>query len=372
MKNSLLVLLLMVFFVGIIQQRTIAQVTFGTGTINVRVDDYGAIRIFTTEGVDTLQHINRISLIVAGNQGQVLEYWNDLGWVTETALNPNPTLSDFEVTGVYDNSFSGAPPDFLIEQSVYGWNNESYCLVKCILTNRETTAMPMQAGLDVVQYVDFTWEEDKIFYDLTNNILTQFENHYIGIKFLSEQTTSGQVFEWFDGYELLDTLYYNMMNAGTFSTDTLTTDADGGVGILGGEHSNIQPAATKTVYFAVAVGGNHNDMLANMQLALQKYNQLTSVESDLNNVPGDFVLEQNYPNPFNPSTQITFGLPERSDVVLKVFNALGEQVAELVNETLEAGTHHYNFDAANLSSGVYIYSMQTDGKMITKKMTVIK
>ncbi len=372
MKNSLLVLLLTVIIWGVNFQSTNAQVTFGTGTINVRVDDYGAIRIFTTEGVDTLQHINRISLIVAGNEGQVLEYWNDLGIVTETALNPNPTVSDYEVNGVYDNSFSAAPPDFLIDQSVYGWNNESYCLVKCVLTNRETSAMPMQAGLDVVQYVDFTWEDDKIFYDLTNNILTQFENHHIGIKFLSEQTTSGQVFEWFDGYELLDTLYYSLMNAGTFTTDTLTTDADGGVGVLGGEHSNIQPSATKTVYFAVAVGGNQTELLANMQLAQQKYNQLTSVESDLNNVPGEFVLEQNYPNPFNPSTEISFGLPERSNVVLKVFNTLGEQVAELVNESLEAGTHKYNFNASNLSSGVYVYSLQTDSKVMTKKMTLIK
>jgi hypothetical protein len=372
MKNSLLVLFISLIFIGVSIQSVNAQVTFGTGTINVRVDDYGALRIFTTEGVDTLQHINRISLIAAGNPFQVIEYWNDLGVVTETALNPNPTVSDYEVTGVYDNSFSVAPPDFLIEQSVYGWNSTSYCLVKCVLTNRETSAMPIQAGLDVVQYVDFTWEDDKIFYDVTNDILTQFENHYIGIKFLSEQTTSGQVFRWFDGYEVLDTNYYNLMNEDTFDTDTLITDADGGVGVVGGEHSNLQPSESKTVYFAVSVGANQAEMLANMQLAQEKYDQLTSVKSDLNNIPNDYVLDQNYPNPFNPSTQISFGLPQRSNVVLKVFNTLGEQVAELVNESLEAGTHTYDFNASNLSSGIYIYSLQTDSKIISKKMTLIK
>ena len=86
-----------------------------------------------------------------------------------------------------------------------------------------------------------------------------------------------------------------------------------------------------------------------MQLAQQKYNQIVSVESDVNNIPNDFILEQNYPNPFNPSTKISFGLPQRSSVVLKVFNALGQEVAELVNESLEAGTHSYNFDASKLN-----------------------
>ena len=88
--------------------------------------------------------------------------------------------------------------------------------------------------------------------------------------------------------------------------------------------------------------------------------------------PEDFVLEQNYPNPFNPSTKISFGLPQKSNVVLKVFNTLGQEVAELVNGSLEAGTHSYNFDASKLTSGIYIYSLQTDAGVISKKMTLLK
>jgi hypothetical protein len=88
--------------------------------------------------------------------------------------------------------------------------------------------------------------------------------------------------------------------------------------------------------------------------------------------PEDFVLEQNYPNPFNPSTKISFGLPQKSNVVLKVFNTLGQEVAELANGSLEAGTHSYNFDASKLTSGIYVYSLQTDAGVISKKMTLIK
>lgn len=367
-------LLLFVFFfvLFIIGEFTNAQVTFSNGPLYIRVDAYGAIRIFTLAGTDTVQHINRISLIAAGNEGQVMEYWNDLDTEMETELVTSPTLSDYEIIGAYNNAYSSAPPNFLFEQNVYGWNNQNYIIVKDVITNRESADQPTRAGLDVVQYVDYTWEDDKIFYDVANNVLTQFDIHHVGIKILSEQTTSGQVFEWFDGYEILDTLYYSMMNAGTYTTDTLVTDADGGVGILGGELSTLAPNATKTVYFAVAVGSTGTEMLANMQLAQQKYNQITSVESDLNNIPSDYVLNQNYPNPFNPSTKISFGLPQRSNVSLRVFNALGEQVAELVNGSLEAGTHTYNFDASDLTSGIYIYSLQTDAGIISNKMTLIK
>ncbi|MCH8035120.1 MAG: T9SS type A sorting domain-containing protein, partial [Bacteroidetes bacterium] len=69
----------------------------------------------------------------------------------------------------------------------------------------------------------------------------------------------------------------------------------------------------------------------------------------------DFVLKNNHPNPFNPSTQITYSLAQDADVTLKVYDMLGTEVAKLVNETQTVGNHEINFNAENLSSGVYIY-----------------
>jgi len=349
-----------------------AQVTFGTGKIYVRGGQYGEIRIFSAEGVDTLQHINRISLIAAGNANQVIDYWNDLDVDVATALVTTPALSDFEISGSYNNSYSGNPPNFLIQQNIYGWKDQSYCIVKCVLTNKETAATPMLAGLDVVQYVDYTWENDHIFYDATNKVLTQFDTHSVGIKILSEPTTSAQVFKWYDKYQDSDPNYYTWLHGGNFAADTLITDADGGVSILGGTETTIEPAATKAFYFAVSVGANNADMLANMALAQQKYSAITAVESNVTDIPSSYVLSQNYPNPFNPSTKISFGLPAGGNAVLKVFNSLGEEVAEVVNGYLEAGTHTVNFDASNLPSGLYIYSLQADGKTLSKKMTLLK
>jgi len=98
---------------------------------------------------------------------------------------------------------------------------------------------------------------------------------------------------------------------------------------------------------------------------------LTGVEE----VPGiatTFVLQQNYPNPFNPSTKIEFTIPATSLVTMKVFNILGQEVATLVNETLNVGTHRVRFDATNLASGVYIYKITAGNFVSTKKMMLLK
>ncbi len=85
-----------------------------------------------------------------------------------------------------------------------------------------------------------------------------------------------------------------------------------------------------------------------------------------------FSLAQNYPNPFNPSTTITFNLPQASEVSLKVFNMLGQEVATLVNDRMGQGVQAIQFDASHLASGMYIYRLQASGFVETRKMMLIK
>ncbi|QQS35315.1 MAG: T9SS type A sorting domain-containing protein [Ignavibacteriales bacterium] len=89
-------------------------------------------------------------------------------------------------------------------------------------------------------------------------------------------------------------------------------------------------------------------------------------------VPVEYALEQNYPNPFNPSTTIKFSVPEISNVKLTVYNALGQKVAELVNNTLEAGSYSYSWDASNVASGLYFYELNTNNFSSVKKMMLVK
>ncbi len=101
---------------------------------------------------------------------------------------------------------------------------------------------------------------------------------------------------------------------------------------------------------------------------------VTSVDEikNLNVVPSSFNLSQNYPNPFNPSTKIKYYLPESGFVQIKVYNMLGQLVETLVNGYRASGTYEINFDASGLTSGVYIYRLQTSSNVISKKMILLK
>ena len=99
------------------------------------------------------------------------------------------------------------------------------------------------------------------------------------------------------------------------------------------------------------------------------YNLAESVEIG---TPDRFELAQNYPNPFNPSTTISYSVPQSGLVTLKVYNVIGQQVAELVNEVKQAGTHRVELDASSLPSGVYMYKLSSGNFVSTKKMVLIK
>ncbi|WP_340107043.1 Ser-Thr-rich GPI-anchored membrane family protein [Rhodohalobacter sp. 8-1] len=105
-----------------------------------------------------------------------------------------------------------------------------------------------------------------------------------------------------------------------------------------------------------------------------KANNATSIDRDgeSDEIPNQSKLHQNYPNPFNPTTNIRFELPESSVVTLEVYNILGQRVAQLANERKSPGHYTVNFDASGLSSGVYLYRLQTDSFTETKQMMLIK
>jgi polyhydroxybutyrate depolymerase len=89
-------------------------------------------------------------------------------------------------------------------------------------------------------------------------------------------------------------------------------------------------------------------------------------------IPSGYVLLNNYPNPFNPKTTIEFKLPKNEFVKLKVYNALGEEIAILVCERLASGTYKFEWDAGNLTSGVYYYRIDTGNFVDVKKMVLMK
>jgi hypothetical protein len=100
--------------------------------------------------------------------------------------------------------------------------------------------------------------------------------------------------------------------------------------------------------------------------------QVVTDVADAGEIPKTYALDQNYPNPFNPSTTISYELPHAAWVSLKVFNTLGQEVAELLTEDKPAGVHSVQFDAGALPSGVYLYRLAAGSFVQTKKMIVVR
>ncbi|MEM6336551.1 MAG: T9SS type A sorting domain-containing protein, partial [Bacteroidota bacterium] len=99
-----------------------------------------------------------------------------------------------------------------------------------------------------------------------------------------------------------------------------------------------------------------------------------TTDSEVDEIPEAYTLGQNYPNPFNPQTTISFSLSNAQPVTLTVFNALGQEVRTLVsNQTFAPGAYNVTFDAAGLSSGLYLYRLDAGSAFTqTRSMMVIK
>ena len=100
-----------------------------------------------------------------------------------------------------------------------------------------------------------------------------------------------------------------------------------------------------------------------------EYSNEINVDVD---APAQYSLDQNYPNPFNPSTLIKYSVAQDGFVNVSIFNLLGEKVATLVNSNMKAGSYELNFNASQLSSGVYFYSIEAGDFKAVRKMMLMK
>jgi hypothetical protein len=153
------------------------------------------------------------------------------------------------------------------------------------------------------------------------------------------------------------------------------TDAYTGVKFAGTGHMRmtVTPDSTTVEYVSAYLPRDTNATHRNLGVAYRYAVKpiFTSVES-MTMRPTEYGLEQNYPNPFNPSTTIHYHLGGSGPVTLKVYNLLGEEVATLVDEWQQAGTHATTFIDGDLSSGVYYYQMKAPGVVLTRKAIVLK
>ncbi|UCD93623.1 MAG: T9SS type A sorting domain-containing protein, partial [Candidatus Zixiibacteriota bacterium] len=129
--------------------------------------------------------------------------------------------------------------------------------------------------------------------------------------------------------------------------------------------------------FVIPIEGRGAIELSEVQLSDYHGNLLTVDKSDRAVLPRHFALHQNYPNPFNAVTQIIYELPQASHVKIEIRNIMGQRVATLIDKVEDAGVHRVQWDGLDQSgseaaSGIYIYRLEVDDFVASKKMTLLK
>ena len=122
----------------------------------------------------------------------------------------------------------------------------------------------------------------------------------------------------------------------------------------------------------IYVGGQFTAIANTVQSCFAGITASVTSVSDRQEIRGKFELYQNYPNPFNPSTTINYQISTAGIVSLKVYDILGREVAVLVNEEKPAGSYKVEFNAGNLSSGIYFYKLRTNNYTKIMKLVLIK
>jgi hypothetical protein len=370
MKN----LFLIVVFVLTLMVETLPQ-SFSTGKIGVTLSGAGRVRVFkdSTTGV---RQIDRSSILVGTGPNAVFGYNQDAVNIEPVVTIQNPQLSDFEVYGACDNSFNNPPlpPHVLSKANVYGWLNGGYLVVKFRILNKEPNPMNAVIGMEIIPQVNGSYGLESMKWLASEKILSIFrtgEATHTGYKILSSGINTVTMIDWYDGYDTVDTDLWNWITAGTIDT-AFDSGGDGSVNFFSQNAVNIPVGDSAYFWVGIAVGESEAQMTANMSLAMQKYNMLTSVEAENGNSPVNYVLEQNYPNPFNPETSIKFSIPQREFVSLKIYNSLGQEIASPVNKELETGSYTVKFNADQLTSGVYFYTVRAGNFVQTKKMVLVR
>jgi aminopeptidase N len=246
-------------------------------------------------------------------------------------------------------------------------------------------------GAAIVHMIRFELDNDSLFFQTLKNFQNQFQyNVASGLDFkdVLEQTTGKNFDDFFtqwyfgEGYPIYN-INWTQMNDTLLINSTQTTS------------TSVTPLFKMQLELKLHFAGGDTTIRINQMNNTQSFQiyfplTVTNITADPNNWVIDqsttihtgfddnqfnvesFYLYQNYPNPFNPSTTIEFDLPKSSQVTLKIYNIIGEEVNTLLSASLLSGSYKYEWDGSNLASGVYLYRLEAEGYVETRKMVLMR
>jgi hypothetical protein len=360
-----------------------AQVTTGTGGIGFTLDKYARLRVSEFPYAAATRHMNRINPIVALNKAAVFDYNENANATSYLPQMITGSGADSAARVVIDNKYAPIqPPNVRVQMTVYMWKNAKFLIYRYRVYNDSTVTVPLYISSFASPSPAATYGGETVVYNTAKSTYYFYRAGtptYVSQKLLNKSLFSMRIMDWAvyspadpSSDAATDTTRYLMASYTKFDT-LLTAGPDGSAVQMNAGLYTMAAKDSADVYFGIGIGASATEALALMDSAQAKYGKLvTAVEKTTTVVPTHFALEQNYPNPFNPSTQIRFRLPERSNVTLMVYDALGRNIRTLVNQQLDAGEYTSPFDATGLSSGVYYYVLKSGTFVESKRMVLIR
>jgi hypothetical protein len=241
-----------------------------------------------------------------------------------------------------------------------------------VITNKETDSITATIGYEIFPTLNEEYGLDTVTFNNDKGVIRYHrgvQQQNMGVKLLSASLASLYSFEWYSEYQV-DADFWTWMNKGSIEPRHLSTVPDGGtISITSQAPVTIAPGESFTVYYALALGADEQTMLSNIAAAELKYAGFTtSISERQPSVNG----LKNYPNPVKNATKISYELPNDGFVSLKIYDAIGNVAATLVNAKQSGGLHTIDFNAKDLSRGVYSYSLIYNNQIKTSKMVIVK
>jgi hypothetical protein len=244
-------------------------------------------------------------------------------------------------------------------------------------------------SMSVPQSIGLDWDSDGNLYvsSYTGDHVRKFDTNGNDLGLFVNSNLVGPTNIWFDdGGNLLisdyngtavkrfdsNGNYINDFLTGLSNSEGVDFFPNGDILIGNGATSSVKLFDSSGNYIEDLISSGAGNLLTPNAVVIRE-NGVVSVSEEENNFDDhSFLLEQNYPNPFNPTTKITYSVPQETQVVLKVYNLLGKEVATLVEEKKTPGFYELNFGGEKLPSGIYIYNIEAGSFISSKKMILLK
>jgi len=212
---------------------------------------------------------------------------------------------------------------------------------------------------------------DFLFLDKNNAIGVGGDFEYGSSQINSYNMGANWLYEEFQVFGIENTISYRTPQEGWISLGIVDSFL---VTTNGGQKWDLTGTPQQSNIYDIAFSSSRNGWAVGNNGVILKYNsELVGIADDINSVnPNNFILHQNYPNPFNPKTVINYELQGTGNAKLKVFDVLGNEVAELVNEKQNAGNYSVEFDGSGFASGIYFYKLTAGEFSETKRMVLLK